>query len=272
MFLAILLLLLVVTGCASNSSVQAQAQMSKEADSALVEASAPNPAVAKIWDPLEPINRIVWDFNYEILDHFLVKPLTQGYVAVTPQPFRTGLLNAAKNIEEPAYFLNNLLQGKGRDSAASIARFALNSTVGVLGLFDVASSMGLARKNESFGEVLGVWGAGTGPYLMLPALGPSDIRSFTGRLVDGYVWPNTVISDPFLISALVVSVLEARASLLGQEELIKRSLDPYLFVRDAYFQRLEFEVSDGVIKQKSEEELEQEQDDFSDFEDLFYGT
>jgi phospholipid-binding lipoprotein MlaA len=107
---------------------------------------------------------------------------------------------------------------------------------------------------------------------MLPALGPSDIRSFTGRVVDGYVWPNTVIADPYLITALVVSVLETRASLLDQEQVLKRSLDQYLFVRDAYFQRLEFKVTDGVINQKSEEELEQEQDDFSDFEDLLYGT
>jgi phospholipid-binding lipoprotein MlaA len=269
---ATLLLVLASTGCASNSSVQAQSQISKEADSALVESSIPSSTVSKVWDPLEPINRLVWDFNYEILDRFLVKPLTQGYVAVTPQPIRTGLLNAAKNIEEPVYFLNNLLQGKGKDSATSIARFALNSTIGVLGVFDVATAMGFERKNESFGEVLGVWGAGTGPYLMLPALGPSDIRSFTGRVVDGYVWPNTVIADPYLITALVVSVLETRASLLDQEQVLKRSLDQYLFVRDAYFQRLEFKVTDGVINQKSEEELEQEQDDFSDFEDLLYGT
>jgi phospholipid-binding lipoprotein MlaA len=107
---------------------------------------------------------------------------------------------------------------------------------------------------------------------MLPALGPSDIRSFTGRIVDNYYWPSTVLEDPYLIAASVVSVIEARASLLEQEEILNRSLDPYLFVRDAYFQRLAFEVSDGEIEQKSDEELEEEQDDFSDFEDLLGGS
>jgi phospholipid-binding lipoprotein MlaA len=144
----------------------------------------------------------------------------------------------------------------------------LNTTIGLLGVFDVASAMGIEREREDFGQVLGVWGVDTGPYLMLPALGPSDIRSFTGRIVDNYYWPSTVLEDPYLIAASVVSVIEARASLLEQEEILNRSLDPYLFVRDAYFQRLAFEVSDGEIEQKSDEELEEEQDDFSDFEDL----
>jgi phospholipid-binding lipoprotein MlaA len=91
-------------------------------------------------------------------------------------------------------------------------------------------------------------------------------------VVDGYVWPSTVLADPYLIAALAVSVIETRASLLEQEETLKRSLDRYLFVRDAYFQRLAFKVSDGAIKQKTEEQLEQEQDDFSNFEDLLNGS
>jgi phospholipid-binding lipoprotein MlaA len=298
-----------ITGCASNKNIEVAAAFNDPAD-AKVSNSAPAPSgqadtaiandasdisyestrdsaindtsqtastgstvpINKIWDPLEPINRVVWDFNYEILDRFLVKPLTKTYVAITPQPIRNGLLNASDNIEEPVNFINNLLQGKAQDSASSAARFAINSTVGILGIFDVASSMGIERKEEDFGEVLGVWGAGTGPYLMLPALGPSDIRSFTGRVVDGYIWPNTVLADPYLIAALAVSVIETRASLLEQEEILERSLDQYLFVRDAYFQRLAFKVSDGAIKQKTEEEIEKEQDDFSDFEDLLNGS
>ncbi|MFT6270657.1 MAG: phospholipid-binding lipoprotein MlaA [Alphaproteobacteria bacterium] len=282
MLLSTLLFVLVSAGCASNTNVEAQADLSKNVGNTFAKTSAvpvdnpeipaDNPAESAVWDPLEPFNRVMWDFNYEILDRFLVKPLTIGYVAVTPQPIRTGLLNAARNIEEPVYFLNNLLQGKGGDSVTSVARFAINSTVGILGVFDVAGAMGLERKNESFGEVLGVWGVGTGPYLMLPALGPSSIRSFTGRVADGYVWPNTVIESPYLIAATAIVVVEARASLLNQEETLKRSIDPYLFVRDAYFQRLEFKVKDGVIEQKSEDELEKEQDDFSDFEDLLYGN
>lgn len=223
-------------------------------------------------DPFEPFNRVMWDFNYDVLDRFLLKPVTKGYVAVTPQVMRTGLLNAANNLEEPANSINNMLQGKFERGFTSVGRFAVNSTIGLLGFFDVASSMGLERKREDFGQVLGVWGVGTGPYLMIPALGPSDFRSLTGTVVDAYYWPGTVLEDPYVIGAAVVSLLEARAALIEQEENLNRSLDQYLFVRDAYFQRLAFEVSDGHIEQKSDEELEEEQDDFSDFEALLNGT
>ena len=271
-FICALIFVLMGSGCASNT-VSAQAEtVGTETSNSAVNAQSEALEAQKIWDPLESINRVMWDFNYEILDRFLVKPVTLGYVAVMPQPVRTGLVNASNNIEEPVNVINNLLQGKVEGSLSSLARFAVNSTVGILGVFDVATSMGIERKSEDFGEVLGVWGVGTGPYLMLPALGPNDIRSFTGRIVDGYVWPNTVIADPYLIAALAVDVVETRAALLEQEETLKRSLDQYLFVRDAYFQRLAFKVSDGAIVQKSEEELEQEQDDFSDFEDLLNGT
>ena len=220
-------------------------------------------------DPLESINRLVWDFNFEVLDRFLVKPLTKGYVAVTPQFVRTGLLNASENLSEPASAVNNLLQGKPVDSLTSVGRFLVNSTIGIVGIFDVASELGMKVKEEDCGEVLGVWGLGTGPYLMLPALGPSDFRSFTGTVVDNVYWPMTVLEDPYVIGATVIKVLETRASLLDQEALLERSTDQYLFVRDAYFQRLAFKVSDGKLDVKTEDELEEEEEDFSNFEELF---
>ena len=258
------------SGCASNKQSQAQAQQASTGADASLETNSTDDKNG-ISDPFEPVNRVMWDFNYEVLDKYLLKPVTQGYVAITPQPVRNGLVNAANNIEEPANAINNLLQGKGKSSITSVARFAVNTTVGILGIFDVATSMGLEREREDFGQVLGVWGVGTGPYLMLPGLGPSDFRSFTGDFVDNYYWPATVLEDPYVIGAAVVSLLEARASLMEQEETLNRALDQYLFVRDAYFQRLAFEVSDGKIEQKSEEEIEEEEDDFSDFEDLLNG-
>jgi phospholipid-binding lipoprotein MlaA len=260
-------------GCASQSANE-QAELSKNQETAVGEV---NPAVdaanleaepERNVDPFEPINRVFWDFNYEILDRFLVKPATKAYITVTPQFIRSGLLNASENLSEPASAVNNLLQGKPVDSLTSVGRFLLNSTVGIVGLFDVASEMGLEVKEEDFGEVLGVWGVGTGPYLMLPALGPSDFRSFTGRVVDNVYWPMTILEDPYVIASNVIKIMETRASLLAQEETLNRSLDQYLFVRDAYFQRLAFKVSDGKIKIKSKEELEEEDDDFSNFEDL----
>lgn len=219
-------------------------------------------------DPLEGVNRLVWSFNFDVLDRFLLKPLTKTYVAVMPQFMRTGLLNASENLEEPVNTVNNLLQGKGEESLVSISRFAVNTTVGMLGFFDVANELGLQEEREDFGQVLGVWGVDTGPYLMLPALGPSDVRSFTGRIVDNVYWPLTLLDTPYVVAANVVDIVETRALLLAQEEQLNRALDPYLFVRDAYFQRLEFEVSDGKVETKSEEQIEQESDDFADFEDL----
>ncbi len=279
-WIACMVVTLLITGCASNKSIDAQSVAANSAQEDKTEnpiADVPissevvNTDAKKVSDPLESFNRVMWDFNYDVLDKFFIKPLTKGYIFVTPQFLRTGLLNAANNIEEPANMINNLLQGKPSGSAVSLARFALNSTVGLLGFFDVASNMGLPVEEEDFGQVLGVWGVGTGPYLMLPALGPSDIRSLTGTVVDNYYWPSTVLEDPYIIAAKLVSVLETRAVLLDQEENLNRALDPYLFVRDAYFQRLAFEVSDGKIKQKTEEEIEKDEDDFSDFEDLLNG-
>ena len=258
---------LTLGGCASQVSDE-QANSSAELNSA-----NPDDAAAEngVYDPLEPVNRVVWDFNYEILDRYLLKPLTQGYIAITPQFVRTGLLNASENLGEPTNAVNNLLQGKGTDSLTSVGRFLVNSTVGIVGIFDVATELGLEEKQEDFGQVLGVWGVGTGPYLMLPALGPNDLRSFAGTFVDNVYWPLEFIDSPYVIGANVVGVLETRAALLDQEELLNRSLDQYLFVRDAYFQRLAFEVSDGKIEAKSDEELQEEADDFSDFENMLDG-
>jgi phospholipid-binding lipoprotein MlaA len=253
-------------GCASQSASE-QTELDSNQETAAIEEKASGAPEGNV-DPFEPINRVFWDFNYEILDRFLVKPVTIAYITVTPKFVRTGLLNASENLSEPASAVNNLLQGKPVESLTSVGRFLVNSTIGIVGLFDVATSMGLEEKEEDFGEVLGVWGVGTGPYLMLPALGPSDFRSFTGRVVDNVYWPTTVINDPYVIAANVVKIVEVRASLLDQEETLNRSLDRYLFVRDAYFQRLAFKVSDGKVGVKTEEELEEEQDDFSDFEDL----
>ncbi|MFC3121965.1 MlaA family lipoprotein [Agaribacter flavus] len=266
--LASIVVCLALGACTANHAEQ-QAQSSNQAGTEQNRSEASKQA--KAYDPLEPVNRVIWDFNYDVLDRYLIKPVTLGYVAVMPQPVRNGLMNAVYNLEEPANTINNILQGKPGDSATSLGRFLVNSTVGVLGLFDVAQSMGLERQEEDFGQVLGVWGVGTGPYLMLPGLGPSDVRSFTGDIVDNYYWPSTVLDDPIVIAANLISVIETRASLIEVEENLNRSLDQYLFVRDVYFQRLAFDVSDGKIGQKSEEEIEQEADDFSDFESLLEG-
>lgn len=264
----LLIVISLLGGCASNNAQQQASQnvASQELtanEQAAVDTSDPR-------DPLESVNRVVWDFNWEVLDAYILRPVTVAYVSVMPQFARTGLLNAAQNLEEPANLTNNLLQGKVDDGLDSLARFLINSTVGLLGTIDVASKIGLDRKEEQFGETLGVWGVETGPFLMLPFLGPSDPRSFTGDYVDGFAFPMTLIDGGLNFARLGISLLETRAQLLDQEAQIEQAVDDYAFLKNAYFERLEFRVTDG---RSGEKVIEEEQlDDFADFEAMLEGT
>lgn len=247
LFIALLALCL-VSGCATNHAVQQTEQGNER-------------------DPIEPVNRVMWDFNYDILDKYLLKPATKGYVAIMPGFARTGLLNMANNLAEPANTLNNLLQGKVEASFISLGRFALNSTVGLVGAVDVASEIGLAEEEEDFGETLGAWGVGTGPYLMVPAMGPNDGRSLTGDVVDNLYFPFNLLNSNITIFRGLVMALETRADLLSQDAVLAQSLDPYTLVREAYFQRLEFKVNDGKVAEEEDVDEGFDDADFDDFLD-----
>lgn len=242
-------------GCASNHT-QEQAQ-GTTANAEVVDTSDPR-------DPFEPVNREIWDFNWDVLDAYILRPITVTYVTVMPQPARTGLVNITDNLQEPANFLNNIFQGKVDDGLDSLARFLINTTVGLVGTFDVASKIGIERKREQFGETLAVWGLDTGPFLMLPFLGPSDPRSFTGDYVDGFAFPMSLLEGSVNLARIGFSLLEARAQLLDQEAQLEQSVDDYAFVKNAYFENLEFRVTDGKSGDKA---IDDEQlDDFADFE------
>ncbi|NDV89750.1 VacJ family lipoprotein [Alteromonas sp. 345S023] len=245
-----------LTGCATNNGAH---QVNDSANQTQIDSADPR-------DPLEPINRVMWDFNWEVLDAYILRPVTVGYVTVMPQFARTGLLNAAENLQEPANMLNNMFQGKVDDGLDSLARFLINSSIGLFGTIDVATKIGIEQKEEEFGETLGTMGVGTGPFLMLPALGPNDPRSFTGEVVDGTVYPMAVINSQFAIARYLVSLLETRASLIDQESQIEQSVDDYAFIKNAYFENLAFKVSDG---KSSEKAIDEEQlDDFAEFESM----
>ncbi|GMM68301.1 hypothetical protein MTsDn1_15960 [Alteromonas sp. MTD1] len=269
----LLIVISLLGGCASNNA-QKQASQNVASQNSPSQALTANEQAAVDTsdprDPLESVNRVVWDFNWEVLDAYILRPVTVAYVSVMPQFARTGLLNAAQNLEEPANLTNNLLQGKVDDGLDSLARFLINSTVGLLGTIDVASKIGLDRKEEQFGETLGVWGVETGPFLMLPFLGPSDPRSFTGDYVDGFAFPMTLIDGGLNFARLGISLLETRAQLLDQEAQIEQAVDDYAFLKNAYFERLEFRVTDG---RSGDKVIEEEQlDDFADFEAMLEGT
>ncbi len=253
-YLAVLFLtLLMLGGCASRQATEEQA--------AQQESNYQDPR-----DPFESVNREIWDFNYDVLDAYLLRPLTVAYVDYMPGFARTGLYNMALNLEEPSNTVNNLLQGKIDGMFVSLGRFVINSTIGLLGTIDVATKLGLEREEEEFGEVLGKWGVDTGPYLMLPALGPNDIRSGAGDIVDTAYFPLADLNFYVGFLRAGIKAIEARATLMEQERLLEQSLDQYGFVKNAYFQNLEFKVNDG---QSSDDELEDEFDDFEDFEDDF---
>ena len=193
-------------------------------------------------DPLQSINRPLYDFNMDILDAYILRPVAVGYVEVTPVPVRNGIV------------INAGLQGKAGNAGVSLARFLVNSTVGVFGIFDVASSLGLELVDEDFGQTLGVWGVGDGAYIMLPAMGPTTARNLTGDVVDNFVLPEIALTTPQTILVFALKAVEARASLIPQEGLLNDSLDPYLFVKDIYFQRQLYELYDGNPPIKEEPE------------------
>lgn len=207
-------------------------------------------------DPWEGFNRGVFSFN-ETLDKYLLKPVAQGYDYVTPSPVRTGIGNFFNNIGEISTVANDLLQGKFKQAGLDSTRFLVNTTVGVAGLMDIGSRIGLERHDEDFGQTLGYWGLGSGPYLMLPFLGPSTVRDTAGLVPDYYISPyNNIDDNTIRYSLRGLQIVDLRANLLEAEKLVAG--DRYSFFREAYLQRREFLVRDGAI-----------QDDFNDDDDLF---
>ena len=166
------------------------------------------------------------------------------------------------NLEEPGNAVNNLLQGKPADAGKSLLRFVINSTVGVLGLFDPAADVELDRQRESLGHTLGRWGVGHGAYLMVPAAGPDSARNLAGAYGDTFIWPISELSLIQMGVKFVMLGLETRIAAMEQEDLLEQSLDSYVFMREAFFQNDAFNVSDGQV-----EEEEEDFDDFDDFED-----
>ena len=196
-------------------------------------------------DPWEGFNRPVFSFN-DTLDTYALKPVAKGYQAVTPQLFEDGVHNVFRNIGDVTNLANNLLQGKVHDAGVDGGRLIFNTTFGLLGFFDVASEMGLQRNDEDFGQTLGAWGLGSGPYLVVPFLGPSSLRDAPAKIPDSFLGPYPYIDHvPTRNVTRAVNVVDTRASLLSAEKMV--SGDKYIFVRNAYLQNREFRVKDGEV-------------------------
>ncbi|MCY0915823.1 MlaA family lipoprotein [Massilia antarctica] len=203
-------------------------------------------------DPLEPFNRTMFKFN-DAIDQAALKPVATGYKKVVPSFVQTGVNNFFGNLADVWTGANNLMQGKGEKGMSDWTRVALNSTFGIGGLFDIASEAGLKKHNEDFGQTLGYWGVPSGPYLMLPLLGPSTVRDTSGLPVDmaanawSYVDPTATRNV-----GTALRVIDARANVLDASNLMEEAaLDRYEFIRDGYLQRRQGQVFDGEASRKA---------------------
>jgi phospholipid-binding lipoprotein MlaA len=193
-------------------------------------------------DHIERFNRSMFSFN-TALDHAVLRPIARGYVKVTPRPVRTGVTNFFGNLGYTRTIGNDIFQGHFLDFGSDVARLVVNTTVGIGGVFDPATRFGLERHDRDFGQTLGKWGLPTGSYLVLPLLGPSDVRDALGFVPDRFMTIEGQISHPYIQAGLTVAgKIDVRANMLPLDRAIDSAYDPYALVRNVWFQRRDNKV------------------------------
>lgn len=201
----------------------------------------------EVYDPAETVNRGIFKFNNAV-DEAVLEPVAKGYRAAVPQPARTGVRNALRNLKTPTILANNLLQADLTGAGNTLTRFFANTLFGLGGLVDVAGSEGVAYREEDFGQTLGVWGMGHGPYVVLPLFGPSSVRDTTGFIVDGYadpvrIWLMNSDNEGWYYGRVAVATVDKREELLDVLSDLKRnSVDYYAAMRSAYIQKRDSQV------------------------------
>lgn len=218
----VLLLTLILSGCASTS------------DNVTVNS-----------DPFESFNRVSYRFNSAI-DKAVLKPVAKGYDKVAPKPVKIGISNFFANLEEIRTIINDVLQGKVSDAFNDSGRFLINTTIGLAGFIDVATDLGLEKHDEDFGQTLGAWGFSSGPYIVLPLLGPTTVRDTLGRPVDNsYSLKQEIDHIPTRNSLYAMELIDLRYRLLPLDSQLEEAMDEYTFVRDAFLMRRQYQVYDG---------------------------
>ena len=217
-------------------------------------------------DPYEPFNRSVYEFN-DTIDRYALKPVAQAYEKVVPEPLQLMVGSFFANLDDLYTGANNLLQAKPKEALIDLSRFVVNSTLGFAGVADVASEVGLSKHNEDFGQTLGWWGVPSGPYLVIPLLGPSTVRDAPSRAVDIYASPIDVLYDDSVRArngSWALRLVSGRASLLEAEKVIQgAALDPYSLIRDGWLQRRRNAVYDGnAPEEEFEDDSGYSDDDF----------
>ncbi len=226
---------------------------------------ATNTSTSPVYDPYESINRKIYAFN-DGLDVGLLEPAARTYRFLVADPIEDGISNVFSNFDDVTVFVNAVLQGKIKQAASDAGRFLVNSTIGIAGIFDVGSRIGLPKHNDSFGQTLGVWGVGEGPFLMLPFLGPANGRAATGRVVDGATsyLPNYLTDEPRVLnSTRALGIVETRARFLSAGKLLDDAFDPYQLLRDVWVKN----HRNATWEDKREVSLGEEFDEFEEFDD-----
>ena len=238
------------------------------------EFNSPQSSVATLQDPLEKVNRVVFSFNI-IFDKFILRPIAITYRTIVPGFVRDRITYSLNNLGMPITAVNNVLQGELRKAGVSTGRFIINSTVGVLGFFDPAASIGLTSENEDFGQTLAVWGVESGPYIILPFLGPSTPRDFTGLLSTSLLDPMYQVGGGSASSSLrnyrlgtgVIDFRSRNIEIL--DDLQNNSIDYYAAVRSFYAQGRESQVSNNL--ESDTIELEDNMFDEFEFDETYVG-
>ena len=214
-------------------------------------------------DHFERFNRAIYKFD-TTLDHAVLRPVARGYVKVAPRPVRTGVSNFFGNLAYTRTIGNDLLQWRLTDFGSDVGRFAVNTTVGIGGIFDPATRIGLEKHDRDFGQTMGKWGVPTGSYLVLPLFGPSDVRDAVGLVPDHFLGVESWINNSGVQAGLSVgSVIDRRAQLLSYDHAVDDAFDPYAFVRSAWLQRRDRKV-DEDSPQPAPEDLELDPDTATD--------
>jgi phospholipid-binding lipoprotein MlaA len=216
-------------------------------------------------DPYEDFNRQMFAFN-EGLDKTVVEPIAHGYRAVTNEPIREGVSNFGDNLGEPLTFVNHVLQGQIPDAGATFGRFIINTTVGIGGIFDPASAMGMQRTKEDFGQTLGKWGVDSGPYLVLPLFGPSNPRDVFGRGADAALnplnYPEFESDDEIRMGIAVLGGINGRAGAIEAVNELRNQIDPYTTVRRLYDRTRAQDIANAPVQPEETEKVPESELDF----------
>ncbi|WGK56129.1 phospholipid-binding lipoprotein MlaA [Pantoea sp. SS70] len=230
---------------------------------------AENTEPAQRSDPLEGFNRTMFNFNYNVLDPYVLRPVAVAWRDYVPMPARSGISNVLSNVEEPASMVNAILVGEPRQAGIHFTRFFLNTVLGLGGFIDVAGKANPALAREvphRFGSTLGRYGVGYGPYVELPAYGSFTIREDGGDFVDTLYPVLSWLSWPISVGKWTLEGIETRAQLLDSDAILRQQQDPYAFIRNAYFQRHDFIANGGKLKPEDNPNASAIQDDLKDID------